>query len=171
MVLNKKILFSAFCWLFIFSCKSKRQTPILHGDIGDISYESNLDDSNFKLCHEDLSVQFNYNGIGLMYEGEKPTLIKHFIDNYSSNKIVGETGFITIRFIINCEGKAGRFRPSEMGMDLQEKKFNAEITKGILEATKKATGWIPHVIEGNAYDYYQYLIFKLKDAQIIEILP
>lgn len=157
--------------MFLFSCKSETQNAVLYGDIGDIKYEPKLDNSSFKLCHEDLSLQFNYNGVGLVYKGGKPNLIKHFQEHYTNRKISGETGFITIRFIINCEGKAGRYRVSEMGIDLKQIKFNKEIRNSILEATKKMSGWVPYTLKGNTYDYYQYLVFKIKDAQLIEILP
>jgi hypothetical protein len=155
----------------LFSCKSETQNSILYGDIGDIKYDNNLDSANFKLCHEDLSLQFNYNGIGLIYQGEKTTLIRHFQEHFKSKIIEGETGFITIRFIINCQGKAGRYRLSEMGIDLKKRKFNEEIRQGILEATKSLNGWVPYTYKDNTYDYYQYLVFKIEDAQLIEILP
>lgn len=169
-VYNGKLIFLIYLF-FLLSCKTENLEKTLYGDIGDIRYNSKIDDPSFKVCHEDLSIQFNYNGIGLVYDGEKPALVRHFKENYKFKKIVGQTGYIIIRFIINCEGKAGRYRVSEMGLDLVEKKFDKEIRNNILKATKQTTGWVVHIYEGNTYDYYQYLVFKIKDAQLIDILP
>lgn len=168
-ICNGELIFIVL--LLFSSCKIESNDETKFGDIGDIRFDPKTDDPNFMVCHEDLSLQFNYNGVGFVYEGEKPALKKHFQKTYSSEKIIGQSGYITIRFVINCDGIAGRFRVLEMGLDLTEKKFKKRIVDDILKATKQANGWVGYVYEGKKYDYYQYLVFKLDDAQIIDILP
>ena len=63
-----------------------------------------------------------------------------------------------------------------MDENYQEKVFDQSITNQLLEITKNLKGWIPKNFTSKtnevfSYDYYQYLIFKMKDGQISEILP
>ena len=58
----------------------------------------------------------------------------------------------------------------------QEKVFDKLITNQLLLISKSLKGWIPKNFTSKTnevfnYDYYQYLIFKIKDGQITEILP
>lgn len=165
----RRVLFVLVIW--VLSCKEKESTFIPHGDIGDIYFNSDIDDPSFKVCYEHLSIQFNYHKIGFVYEGEKSALIEHFKKNYNYKIEKGQSGYITIRFVINCEGKPGRFRVSEMDFDLTEKKFSSRIREKLLNTTKNAPGWIVYKHKDKPYDYYQYLVFKIQNGQIQEILP
>ena len=163
-----KLIYVVF---FLLSCKEKDKPRIPYGDIGDIYFNPNIDDHSFKVCNEHLSIQFNYHRIGLIYEGEKTALIEHFKKNYNHKIEKGQSGYITIRFVINCEGKPGRFRISEMDFDLTEKKISSRIKEKLLTTTKNAPGWVIYTHKGKPYDYYQYLVFKIQNGQIEEILP
>lgn len=78
---------------------------------------------------------------------------------------------IRIRFIVNCEGKTGRFRVIGMNKNYQEKTFDKAITDQLLEITQHLDGWqlLPNAEEPR--DYYQYLLFKMNKGTIVEILP
>jgi len=78
---------------------------------------------------------------------------------------------IRIRFIVNCAGDTGRFRILGMDKDYKQKEFSPSITDQILSITKSLTGWKTKTSNGETYDYYQYLIFKIDKGQIKEILP
>lgn len=170
----KKVL-SVLVYLILLSCsetKSESKTETKYfSDLGEIPFDEKLDDFNFKVCHEDITFPFNFGGVGLIYEGEKKELVKTFLDNYQSSELKGQNGFITIRFIINCEGKTGRFRVVEMDFNLKPKTFDKTISSQILNITKSLNGWVPYEYKGKAYDYQQYLTFKLEDGQLIDILP
>ena len=153
------------------SCSDSKKEREKFVDLGDIELDPLLDDENFKVCHEDISIQFNYGGVGLIYEGEKIALKQHFKDKYEHQDTEGQSGYVTIRFIVNCDGKTGRFRISQMGLDLREKKFENYITDQLLDLTKSLDGWKALERDNLSLDYYQYLAFKLKDGRLIDILP
>ncbi|WP_157681154.1 hypothetical protein [Maribacter dokdonensis] len=170
----KKILIVILCSI-LFSCsETKTETKTekkYFNDLGEIPFDEKLDDINFKVCHEDITFPFNYGGVGLIYEGEKKKLVKTFSENYQSSELKNQNGFITIRFIINCEGKTGRFRVVEMDFNLKPKKFDETISTQILNITKNLSGWKRYEYKGKAYDYQQYLTFKLEDGKLKDILP
>jgi len=136
--------------------------------VGDIEHDPKLDSNDFKLCYGD---ERAYVGYGLEYEGEKPALIKKFEENYKPINIKGETGLLRIRFIVNCKGETGRFRLIGMDQNYQEKTFDNKLTDQILSITKSLKGWKSKKDNGSKFDYYQYLIFKIEDGLIKEILP
>ncbi len=148
--------------------KNKADYPL---QVGDIYFDSKIDDPNFKLCDEDRVFQYYNFGKGLLYNGEKLKLNEHFIDGLKITEQKDESGFLTIRFIVNCEGKTGRFRVQGMNNDYKEKIFNKDLTNQLLSLTKQLDGWLVGEDEGKTFDYYQYLTFKIENGKLIEIMP
>ena len=81
------------------------------------------------------------------------------------------TGYITIRFVVNCEGKTGMFRVQQMDEDYNETIFEENIVSIILKFVKSLDGWIVQSYKGQTVDYYQYLTFKIENGIVKEILP
>lgn len=157
--------------IVFFSCSEAKKQNEYFSDLGEIRFDEKLDDANFLVCHEDITFPFNYGGVGLVYEGEKRELVRTIRNEYEYPKTNGQDGYITIRFIINCEGKSGRYRIEEMGLDLRPKKFEENISGQIMQIVKGLRGWKAFERNGKTWDYQQYLAFKLKDGQLKEILP
>lgn len=164
-------IFFIILYLITSSCsENKKQEPYFN-DLGEIPFDNQLDDKNFNVCHEDLTMTFNYAGFGLVYEGEKRQIINTFKDKFKYPETKGQTGFITVRFIINCEGETGRFRVIEMDLNLKAKRFDKNISNQILNITKGLDGWKPLDRWEKVWDVQQYLTFKFEDGVITDILP
>lgn len=69
---------------------------------------------------------------GLQYEGEKGNFINKFSENYIPIEI-NQSGWIRIRFIVNCEGKTGIFRIIESNENYQVQNFDERITNQLLK--------------------------------------
>lgn len=166
-----------FCFLFCFvSCAQeansiKNKYPPRH--IGDIEFDPKTDNPDFELCNPEYVYQYIGIGQGRLYKGEFIALEKEFREKYNSENVKKESGLIRIRFVVNCKGETDRFRVLGSDENYQEKEFDKSITNQLLEITKKLTGWVglynPKTEKGA--DYYQYLIFKIKDGKILKILP
>ena len=139
--------------------------------VGDIEFNSEIDNKEFELCNSKHIFQYFNNSGGLEYEGEKLDIEKVFKENYKSEKINNETGLIRINFIVNCKGKTDRFRLISMDENYNEKLFLKSITDQLLAITKNLNGWKAKKIKERDIDYYQYLIFKIENGQLKEILP
>ncbi|MEM8568704.1 MAG: hypothetical protein AAGF85_19765 [Bacteroidota bacterium] len=140
--------------------------------IGDIAPDSLTDNLDFRICgRENRIVQ--YYGLGeKTYKGEKWAIEHRFIEKYQAPNLSGQTGLIRIRFIVNCEGESGRFRLIGMDSDYKAKSFDPKITDQLMDITKSLDGWKTfNRKSGTPLEYYQYLIFKIKDGQLKEILP
>jgi len=139
--------------------------------VGDISYDPKLDDPNFTLCDEKNTKQYHNLNEEMQYEGEKYALDNIFATRYKQTGGATDSGMIRIRFMVNCKGQTGRFRMISSGYDYKEKQFNQAITDQLMTITKSLTGWKILSDKRGPKDYYQYLIFKIRDGQIKEILP
>ncbi len=139
--------------------------------VGDIDYDAKLDDTNFTLCNEKNTKQYHNLNEELQYEDEKYTLNHTFISQFKPDPTIKDSGMIRIRFIDNCKGETGRFRLISSGYDYKEKQFDKAITDQLMTITKSLKGWKILSDKRGPKDYYQYLIFKISDGQIKEILP
>lgn len=142
--------------------------------VGDIEFDEKTDNPDFQLCYTDNAIRqyFNFSK-GVQYKGEKPAIIQHFKENYQpvASK---QSGLLRIRFVVNCKGETDRFRLMGMDENFQPMDFETEISHQILDLTKKMEGWLPIEMEemdNMTLDYYQYLIFKIYNGEIIEIMP
>ena len=159
--------------LILWSCQNETgQKKEYLRWVGDIEQNNEIDESGFKICNGDENILQYFNlGEGAVYSGEKSRIINHFSSEYKPVTGKNETGWIRIRFVVNCEGEAGRFRILQSDENYQEKDFDEEIVSQLLNITKEIENW--EVLERDefAIDYYMYLIFKIKDGRILEILP
>lgn len=102
---------------------------------------------------------------------KKKAIANHFFGKYTAPVDTSQNGYVTIRFIVNCKGKSGRFRIQEMGFDYQQTTFTPHIKNQLLFLTEELEDWAPVTDGTTLYDFYQYLTFKIKDGQLIEVLP
>jgi len=139
--------------------------------IGDILYDANQDDPDFKLCNGD-KMAIQYYALGeKTYDGEKITIERIFKSEFNPTIVKKESGLVRIRFMVNCNGESGRFRLLAIDQNYQAKTFDNKLTDQLMHITKNLKGWKGFTRKGIGRDYYQYLIFKIKDGNIIEIMP
>lgn len=164
---------------FAFSCvtqskentnKEKKDTLTYADQVGDLIFDAALDDPSFKPCSAKFIPQYYSFGADV-YEGEKPALENFIRQRYKQEEDKGQNGYITIRFVVNCQGRTGWFRVQEMDFTYQPKKFTPKLVEQLLELTKQLNGWKPAQEGGTSYDYYYYLTFQLVNGQLKAIMP
>ncbi|MBL7810458.1 MAG: hypothetical protein JNN28_21720 [Saprospiraceae bacterium] len=138
--------------------------------VGDITPDPAVDDPAFRTCRANGIPQ--YYSIESGFEGEKPALLRYFAQNYQKKPDwSGENGYITVRFVVNCNGQTGRFRVLEMDMDYRPKTFPKAMSAHLLQLCQSLNGWKGGQSEGIPYDYYQYLTFTIQSGDIVRIMP
>lgn len=162
--------------VLLFACSDQQIQPSKYPRmIGDIAHDPSLDSPDFTLCKsESRAVQYYAytNSTGeYPYVEEKDSVIKTFSDNYDPTIANKESGLVRIRFLVNCEGQAGRYRLIGMDEEYNEKTFDTSITDQLLSITKNKVKWKPFEVGAKKRDYYMYMIFKIADGEIIEIMP
>ena len=170
----KNFLFLIFLIPFLSNCQSEKTAVSKYpAHIGNVEFDEKIDDTSFKRCLPEGSYAYQYysgDSAGIQYKGEKLEIIRILEkEKIQSSKDIN--GYITVRFVVNCEGKAGIFRMQQMDKEYKEKELDQKFSEQILSFTKKLNGWIPQEIQGIKVDYYQYLTFKIEHGKVSEILP
>lgn len=125
----------------------------------------------FKPCNLPEKIYDYYNDRRAQIEGGKGRLRIMLQNKLNPEKIKNESGYLTFRFVINCEGQAGWFVTEEASLDFERKSFSSECKTHLYEMLKEHEYWTPLLLRGTAYDAYTYITFKMKNGEIIEMLP
>jgi hypothetical protein len=138
-------------------------------DIGYINPEPALGDKNFKVCYDRIFQYYNSNP-NANYKYGKKELRKKLLTNFPKGKYT-DTGYLTYRFVINCQGEAGRFEINETDLHYVPIEFDEELKEFLLQQIIGLKEWTPLQFEGKPYDSYRYLTFKMINGEIAELLP
>lgn len=172
--MKKAAYFFALFSFVLMSCQTGKKVGKYPNTVGDIEFDKNLDETGFKKCgagkDKPFSIQYYHGSKGFDYKGEMITIIEKLKKEkiYSKKKI---NGYITVRFLVNCEGKAGLYRLQSMSSDLKGEELDEEFENKLLKFTKSLDGWMPKEIKGSTVDYYQYLTYKIENGEVSEVLP
>ncbi|MDT0651302.1 hypothetical protein [Autumnicola edwardsiae] len=171
----KKFLIAIILLSGFLSCQSEKKVdekPDYLRWVGDIEQNDQIDESDFKICNgDDYILQYFNLGEGPVYGGEKSSLLNTFKSKYKPLSNKDQNGFIRVRFIVNCEGKTGRFRVLQSDYNYQEIEFDERIVTQLVDITKEIENWQILYRSDIPVDYYMYLIFKISEGQLTEILP
>jgi hypothetical protein len=100
--------------------------------VGDILFDEKLDRKDNCICHSEEIFQYY-----------SLTLKDSAFDNFIRKKVAktqsarNESGYLTIRFIVNCEGKAGRFRILSINQEYRPQSFDRAFTEEVLNFIKE----------------------------------
>ena len=125
----------------------------------------------FQVCNTYLDKRhLGYYYKGVSYEGGIYKIDKICSSKYKSPK-QKENGLVRIRFVVNCQGKTGRFEVLELDENYEEREFATDIPEQLLSICRDLDGWTPGYLNGEYMDSYKFLTFKIKDSEIVEIFP
>ncbi len=167
--------FSLLGVLIIASCTNQEQEveqkPKYLRWVGDSVYDPEIDDPTFAVCHGEGMVKqyFNFSQ-GFKYNGERSTLLEKIYSRYEPVD-VDESGWIRIRFVVNCKGQAGRFRLTQSDENYKERAFDQRISSQLMSIVQSLSGWALMPSAEKPEDYYLYLLFKIENGNITEVLP
>jgi len=166
---------TALFFLFLLSCFaacSQNSTDVqkFPEQVGDITFDAAIDDPAFTVCNP--KVVFQYYNTGSYYKDHKKEIAQYFTSRYvRPADTLYQTGYLTIRFIINCKGETGRFRMYELDGNYQPFHFNQKIGEQLMALAKQVKGWQPALYKEKTYDSYQYITFRIRNGNIITITP
>ncbi|MEP1034295.1 hypothetical protein [Ekhidna sp.] len=138
-----------------------------------IDPDNTLDPSEeFNICGPDQFIADYYNSTpdGRYLHGKRAMLDTVF-QNLDESKLLEQNGMLIFRFVVNCEGKAGRFIVDGYDFMYQPIQFEQETIEHLHSILKKLEDWRPVVIDAEPRDAYFYVNFKIENGKITDILP
>ncbi len=138
-------------------------------NIGYIDSSKARHNKGFYICDESRIAQY-YNPEKATYSQGKNGLRQFILENYV-NKGYDDSGYLTIRFVINCKGESGRYVIHENDLDLKPKRFNPNLVEQIFQLTTKLEKWNANFINEEYWDSYMFLTYRIENGQLKEILP
>ncbi|MEM1121869.1 MAG: hypothetical protein AAGJ18_15565 [Bacteroidota bacterium] len=139
-----------------------------------IDPNNTLDDAtNFKVCDDQRIADYynNTKGVQPIRKNGKSALQKILAKKLDKSKLQSASGYLTFRFVVNCEGQAGRFTTEQTSLDFEKTTFDPALIDHLYENVRSLDDWRLTIIRDKPRDAYTYLTFKLKDGKIIELLP
>lgn len=134
-----------------------------------IDREKALRSKGFSICNENFILQY-YNPERATYSQGKNKLRSFILSNYK-NKNYTDSGYLNIRFIINCKGEAGCYVIHENDLNLKPKKFSGDLKNQLFELTTQLKKWNPNYYNNEYRDSYMYLSYRIENGEITEIIP
>lgn len=129
--------------------------------------------NDFSPCDSPNKIYDYYNGDpDGGYPGGKKALWEALEPQLNPPLLANTSGYLTFRFVINCEGQTGWFITEEADLDFQQTEFPSELKEYLLQLIQNLpTAWRACEIRGEPVDTYAYLTFKFQDGELIELLP
>ncbi len=167
------ILFSAYSYIY-FQYKNANNTEgkPYKQYIGYINQDEALLNDRYTLCGKGY-IQHTYNGAAL--EGYAVNK-KHFREaavKFFNNNSFDDSGYLNFRFLVNCKGEAGWFEIIEMNLDFKEQAFHPDLVQQLFKFTSNPKHWniLKYKQNNEAYNYYNYISYRIEDGKITEIIP
>lgn len=162
-------LFAAFSSYMMHYSLLPDQGEFKH-DAHYINPDEALLNDGFKICNENYIFQYYNQSQILPYINGKNGFRKYINENYE-NRNYSDSGYLNIRFIINCEGKAGRFIVHENNLDLEPQAFHSELKNQLINLTTSIKKWQPIFLYEENRDAYMYVSYRIENGEITEIIP
>ncbi|MEP0986045.1 hypothetical protein [Ekhidna sp.] len=130
------------------------------------------DDSDFQLCdHERKITDYYWSNPDARYAYGKRVMLDTIYANLEESKLFNQNGRLVFRFVVNCEGKAGRFIARGYDLSYQPMEFERETVDHLFSIMQKLENWEPVVFGDELRDAYFYITFNIVDGEITDILP
>ncbi|MEM6642598.1 MAG: hypothetical protein AAF616_06435 [Bacteroidota bacterium] len=141
--------------------------------VGWINPENTLSsDEGFRICGHERAIAdyYNSNPDGSYIHGKR-ALLDTVFTHLDETKLLDQSGRLVFRFVVNCQGKPGRFIAKGYNLDYQLMEFHESTVKHLYSIMVRLQEWRPVVIREEPRDAYFYITFNIKDGKIVDVLP
>jgi hypothetical protein len=161
----------AISCLFV-SCASKKlevtNSNEYHHNVGDISFNPTLDNADFGFC-DSTKIRSGRTAISLK-EGNV-AIRSYCLENFENQaQFESFSGFVTIRFLVNCKLEADRFRAHSMDYNFAPQACPAALKSHLTHLVSQLENWTLTADRYTQTDFSKFINFKIKDGTIEKII-
>ena len=134
-----------------------------------IKYDASLDHKNLSICNKDRIPQ--YYSVGTNYLGGKRAIKNELLPLINQKKIKfgSKSGYLSIRFIVNCNGEIGLFRANEFDAEIKSTKYADATIDELKDIVSTLNNWEVKSHNESKYDSYYFINFKIEQGVITDI--
>ena len=151
--------------LVLVSCQSDQsKTEYEYPDqLGSIAFNAAMDSSDFKLCNE---ADLVHSRTSLSYEGGKAKVVALAREWFAKSGSINFSGFVSVHFLVNCQGLPGRVRIEAMDGSFVEKEAPKALMDLLRNMVLSLDKWVITKPANVGKDHSKYLIFKIVNGEI-----
>jgi hypothetical protein len=90
---------------------------------------------------------------------------------YSPDSGFSKSGFLTIRFLVNCKGDACCFRFSELDEKYQPTEYPKELKEKMAAFVEQLGSWKFGKLDDTPSNYFYYFTFKIQNGEFKTVAP
>lgn len=139
------------------------------GHIGYLDPKNPDVSEDFKRCSDKLPAGFYHSTAPYIYKGGKPVFRRFIQDNYSKNNFT-DNGYLNFRFLVDCNGELGDVETNQLDPNLEITTLNKDLISRLSKLTLRKENW-NSLETREVRDLYMYIIYKIENGQVVEILP
>lgn len=124
---------------------------------------------NFKRCSDKLPIGTYSSTSPYIFRENKGKFRKFIIKKFNGNQFT-DTGLLNLRFVINCQGDIGDIEVNELNFEFERINLNDDLVDKLKKLAFQKENWNYDLTE-KPFDYYMYLIFRIENGKVVEILP
>ena len=166
---------NTFFFIFLNICLANSQTTRIY-DPGDYKFDSI---ERLKLCEPAYVFEyyyFHFQGEGMKDPDIKNTKSSYQILNelkavFKKPENFNQSGFLTVRFVVNCKLETCCFHTYEMDENYQPMAFDEGVKTQLINFVKNLNGWKPVEYKGTPTNYFYYLNFVIKNGEFKRVSP
>lgn len=135
--------------------------------IGKIDTSKAIKTKDFELCGKGRIRGYYHSAAPNIYKGSKLAFKQMIQSNFNTNPYTDQ-GYLNLRFNINCDGETGNVIVTELNTDLEIISLDQKLVTELYELSMKEENW---ETADEDLNYYMYLLFKIENGKVTEILP
>lgn len=154
------------------SCASKKfevaNNTEFHHNVGDITFNPIQDNPDFSFC-DSTKIRSGRTTVTLKEGNES---IRSFcLENFENqSQFESFSGFVTIRFLVNCKLEADRFRAHSMDYSFAPEVCPAALESHLIYIVSQLDNWTLSTDRYTQTDFSKFINFKIKDGAIEKII-
>ena len=137
--------------------------------IGYLSPKNEDWSKNYERCSTGLPIGFYSSPAPFIFKENKGKFRKFITENFNDNQFK-DSGLLNLRFLINCHGEIGDVEVNELNFDFERIDLDDALVHHLKELSFRKEHW-NYTIREEPSDYYMYLIYRLENGKVVEILP
>ncbi|MEN1784393.1 MAG: hypothetical protein AAGF77_04560 [Bacteroidota bacterium] len=125
--------------------------------------------TNFKRCSNRPPIGTYSSANPYIFRESKGAFRKYILTHFD-NTAYDDNGLLNLRFIVNCRGELGDVEVNELNNDFERTDLSDALVDQLKSLALQPKHWRGSQDE-NPIDFYMYLIFRIQNGAVVEILP